>query len=72
MSKTFKTFKIGTLTRTINIYKFSWGVMAVCMDKSKNAKRPYYCTRHFYITKKYNTIEANVKRALSYYKAPKD
>jgi hypothetical protein len=61
-------FKINTLTRTLEVERFEWGVRVIKGDKPKDAIRTYYETRNFYLTKKYPTIEANVKRGLSYFK----
>jgi hypothetical protein len=61
-------FKIGTLTRTLEVERFEWGVRVTKGDKPKDAIRTYYEIRNFRLTKKYPTIEANVKRGLSYFK----
>lgn len=61
-------FKIGTLIRTLEVECFEWGVRVIKGDKPKDAIRTYYETRNFRLTKSYPTIEANVKRGLSYFK----
>jgi len=61
-------FKIGTLTRTLIVERFEWGVRVTKGDKPKNAIRTDYEIRNFRLTKKCPTIEANVKRGLSYFK----
>lgn len=68
MEKEKYEFKINALTRTLEIERFDWGVRVVKGDKPKNAIRTCYEVRNFRLNKIYPTIEANVKRALSYFK----
>lgn len=64
--------KIGTLTRIITLYIFEWGVRAIIRDKVKHNLPSYFEARNFKITKNYPTIDANIKRALKYYKYNKE
>ena len=64
--------KIGTLTRVITLNIFEWGVRAIIRDKAEHGLRSYFEARNFKITKNYPTIDANIKRALKYYKYNKE
>ena len=66
------TFKIGELTRTLNVHVFSWGVQVVIEDKTPHWINRHFDARNFHLTKNYPTIESNIKRGMSYFKAPKD
>lgn len=66
------TFKIGKLTRTLNILAYEWGVRVISEDKSKNFNKSYFDARNFKLTKNYPTIEKNIKRGMRYFKAPQE
>jgi hypothetical protein len=68
MEKEKYEFKINALTRTLEIERFDWGVRVIKGDKPKHSIRTYYEVRNFRLNKNCPTIEANVKRALSYFK----
>ena len=64
------TYNIGKLERTIIVDVYDWGVNLVACNKSPNLPKTIFVSRSFRKTKKYPTIEANIKRGLKYFKAP--
>ena len=63
------TFKINSLTRTLDIHVFDRHVFIVKADRPLNSIRKYFETRNFCCTKTYPTIEGNIKRGMRYFKA---
>ena len=72
MATLTKTYRIGKLQRTLTITSFTYGVYAVCQDKTDGCVLSRFDVRNFRKTKNYPTIDDNIKRALRYYKAPKE
>lgn len=63
------TFKLGVyLTRTLEVFIYDWGVRVELIDKNPYSNA-YFDARNFQLTKNYPTIESNIKRGMSYFKA---
>lgn len=62
------SFQIGTMTRTIDVYVFGWGVEVSVRDKTEKGQTIFDC-RNFNETKKYPDVESNIRRGMRYYKA---
>jgi ubiquitin-protein ligase len=63
------TFKLGEyLTRTLEVSIYDWGVGVVSKDKNPYSNAQFEA-RRFKLTKNYPTIESNIKRGMSYFKA---
>jgi len=64
------TFKLGKyLTRTLEVTIYDWGVRVVSKDKNPKSINYSFDARNFKLTKNYPTIESNIKRGMSYFKA---
>lgn len=63
------TFKIGELTRTLDVSIHDWGVRVVSKDKNPKSVNYSFDARNFKITKNYPTIESNIKRGMKFFKA---
>ena len=63
-------FKLGKfLTRTLHIDVYANFVRIVLEDETPNCVNHYFEARNFKLTKNYPTIESNIKRGMSYFKA---
>lgn len=60
--------RINELYRTLVLEEYNWGLSADVYDKRVNDINYKYSHRNFNFTPKYPTKEANIQRALSYFK----
>lgn len=65
-------YRVGDLLRTMSVEVYVWGVRIVVRDRQNGRKNSIFETRSFTATKRYPTIEENIKRGMKYYRAPEN
>ena len=58
----------GTLTRTISLTPYDWGIGVVVKEKATHERNYAFSSRNFRYTEKYKTTEQLVRRIEKYYK----